>query len=155
MNLLVIGYSTTNSIIPKPKAMVKRLNCSKIKKEKKSKIAKNDKAFFTEISPEAIGLVLVLLTLRSKLRSKISLITQPAERINIDPIKNNPTIFVKLTEWLNLYARAAPNKQGKNNNQIPIGLFKRERLRYESSINVVLQILHRFLLYLPPQGILS
>ena len=108
-----------------------------------------------EISPEAIGLFLVLLTLRSKLRSKISLITQPAERINIDPIKNNPTIFVKLTEWLNLYARAAPNKQGKNNNQIPIGLFKRERLRYESSINVVLQILHRFLLYLPPQGILS
>jgi len=59
-----------------------------IKRPIDSNIAKNIKAFGTEILPEVMGRFFVLATFLSKSRSIISLIMQPAERIIKEPIRN-------------------------------------------------------------------
>jgi hypothetical protein len=95
----------------------------------KNKIPKKLTAFFKEILPEAIGLFLVLTTLLSKFRSRISLITQPAERIKKEPIKNNKAKYFQLNWWF-WKIIAIAQRQGKNNSQVPMGLLKRIKFKY-------------------------
>jgi hypothetical protein len=58
--------------------------------------------------------------------------TQPAERITTDPTKNKKIIFVIAEVEMSgtvFSAKKIPNKQGKNNSQIPIGWLSLTSLR--------------------------
>jgi hypothetical protein len=104
--------------------MVFELNFSKIVKPKKSKIAKKISADFFEIFLAASGRILVRATFSSNLTSNKSLITQPAERIIIDPAKNKKIMrrisSVEIAGKF-LSAKKIPQRQGKKSNQIPVG----------------------------------
>lgn len=78
----------TKNIDAKPNKIVAKLNCNKIISASDNKIVSKIRAFLIEIVPQAIGRFLVLATFLSKLRSKISLMMQPAERIKTEPRKN-------------------------------------------------------------------
>ena len=68
-----------------PRITVVILNCSNIIKPISNNVAKNIRAFLTEISPRAIGRVRVRSTCLSISRSQISFTTQPAPRIITAP----------------------------------------------------------------------
>ena len=83
----------------------------------------------------ARGLNLVLTTLTSIFRSKISFITQPAERITNEPkIKIiNKKIFCFISDT-DLQAAIKPHKHGNINNNDPIGLFNLVSKMYDFNL---------------------
>ena len=93
MNLFPKGYIATRISAKSPPIKVAKFNCNKIISPKNNKISNKIIALFNEISLFANGRFFVLLTFLSNFLSKISLIMQPAERIIIDPTKNNKIIL--------------------------------------------------------------
>ena len=67
--------------------IVKKLKLISTKKAIKHRIPEYNKASFTDIFHEAIGLFLVLRTFLSNFLSHISLTIQPADLIKTEPIK--------------------------------------------------------------------
>ena len=78
---------------------------------------------------------LVLSTLVSIFRSKISFITQPAERITKEPIIKiiNKKIFCLISD-IELHAAIKPHKHGNINNNDPIGLFNLVSKMYDFNL---------------------
>ena len=83
----------------------------------------------------ARGLDLVLSTLVSIFRSKISFITQPADRITNEPIIKiiNKNIFCLIPD-IELHATIKPHKHGNINNNEPIGLFNLVSKMYDFNL---------------------
>lgn len=102
-----------------------------IAKPIKHNIANIVNAVNTDIDPLARGLVAVLLTDASNLRSKISLIIHPADLITIEPMaKSKNTGYSVINSLNDLVAARIPQKQGIINNRKPMGWFILNKVIY-------------------------
>ena len=107
-----------------------------ITKPIKHKIQNKTNAVNIDTDPLASGLVAVLFTDESNLRSKISLTIHPADRITIEPIAkimNNGKSVINSVEVL--VAERIPQKHGNINNIKPIGWFIRNKVIYFCKID--------------------
>tara|TARA_B100000674_G_C37053198_1_gene563872 strand:+ start:27 stop:416 length:390 start_codon:yes stop_codon:yes gene_type:complete len=89
VNLFMNGYENARSIELIPRIIVKKLNCINIKKARAHRKITYSIDCLTEIIPDAIGLLFVLLTFLSKSLSTISFTIHPALLIKTEPKKNS------------------------------------------------------------------
>ena len=107
-----------------------------ITKPIKHKIQNKTNAVNIDTDPLASGLVAVLFTDESNLRSKISLTIHPADRITIEPTAK---IMINGKSVINsvdvLVAERIPQKHGNISNRKPIGWFIRNKVIYFCKID--------------------
>ena len=102
----------------------------------KHKIQNKNNAVEIEIEPLAKGLVAVLFTDASNLRSKISLTMHPADLITMEPIAKIMNTGKSVINSVDvLVAARIPQKHGNINNRKPIGWFIRNKVIYFCKID--------------------
>tara|TARA_B100000989_G_scaffold243295_1_gene190288 strand:- start:455 stop:874 length:420 start_codon:yes stop_codon:yes gene_type:complete len=102
----------------------------------KHKIQNKSNAVEIEIEPLAKGLVAVLFTDASNLRSKISLTMHPADLITMEPIAKIMNTGKSVINSVDvLVAARIPQKHGNINNRKPIGWFIRNKVIYFCKID--------------------
>jgi hypothetical protein len=114
------GYVTISAKEATPRTIASGDSCSRMTSPIASCSARKTSARFIEIAPLAIGRPAVRVTRRSKSRSAMSLMVQPAPRITTAPMAKRIS-SLRLGPSPGGAASAMDHQPGKSSSQLPIG----------------------------------